>query len=425
MTPITEAAFARVRRHVLPLLTLCYFVAFIDRVNVGFAALSMNADLGFTPVIYSWGAGIFFLGYFVFEVPSNLILERVGARLWIARIMITWGIVSMAMAMVRGPISFLALRFLLGVAEAGFFPGIMLYLTYWFPAPERARVTAWFFVANPIGSAVGGAISGALLGLHLGGLSSWQWLFLLEGVPAVALGVVVWAVLRDGPDDAPWLPATERAALATVLIADRQARANPRHLSLRDGLREPRILLLSGIYFGCVAGNYGLTFWLPQIIKEFGLTNFQTGLLNALPFAIGAGVMMLWSQHSDRTGERIFHVAIPLALVTAALVASSQLASPVAMMAVLCVAGIGIFANTPPFWTLPTSVTVGTAAAGGIALVNSIGNLAGFLAPYLIGVIKDSTGSFRIALGTLAILPLAGMILTLWLRRLSPAPAAR
>jgi MFS transporter, ACS family, tartrate transporter len=423
MTDATRV-FAKVRWRILPLLTLCYFIAFIDRVNVGFAALGMNHDLGFTPVVYSWGAGIFFFGYFLLEVPSNLILERIGARIWIARIMVTWGILSMAMAAVRGPVSFLTLRFLLGVAEAGFFPGIMLYLTYWFPARERARVTAWFFLANPIASAVGGPISGALLGLHLAGLSSWQWLFIFEGAPAVILAVVVWAMLRDRPDTAEWLTPAEREVIASRLAADHATRATPTHLTLRQGLSEPRILLLSAIYFGCVGGNYGLTFWLPQIIKEFGVSNFQTGLIFALPYVIGTLAMILWSMHSDRTSERIAHVVIPLALLIAALLASSQLSSPVWTMVVLCGAGIGIFSNVPAFWTLPTSITVGTAAAGGIALVNSIGNLSGFLAPYLIGVIKDSTGSFRIAFAVLAILPFTALILTLLVRRLQPAPVS-
>jgi MFS transporter, ACS family, tartrate transporter len=422
MTVSADAVFAKIRWRILPLLTVCYFIAFIDRVNVSLAALSMNQELHFTPVIYSWGAGIFFFGYFLFEVPSNLILERIGARVWIARIMVTWGILSILMATVRGPTSFYVIRFLLGAAEAGFYPGIMLYLTYWFPQHERARVTAWFFVAAPIASALGGPISGALLGLQLASLHGWQWLFIVEGAPALILGVVVWAVLRDRPDDAPWLTAPEREVLAAKLAADRAARANPKHLTLWQGLREPRILLLSAIYFGCVAGNYGLTFWLPQIIKGFGASNFQTGLIFALPYALGAVALILWSMHSDRTGERIAHVVIPLALVTAALLLSSQLTSPAAMMAVLCVAGIGIFANVPPFWTLPTSVTVGTGAAGGIALVNSIGNLSGFLAPYLIGVLKESTGGFGIPLAVLAIFPFAAMILTLRIRRLQPAP---
>jgi D-galactonate transporter len=424
MTATADAVFARVRRRILPLLTVCYFISFIDRVNVGFAQLGMKQDWGLTPGIYGLGAGLFFIGYFVFEVPSNLILERIGARVWIARIMVTWGILSMAMAAVGGPLSFYVLRFLLGVAEAGFFPGIVLYLTYWFPARERARATAWFFVANPIASAVGGTISGALLDLRLADLHGWQWLFLIEGAPAVILGVIVWVVLRDRPDDARWLTGPERELIAAELAADRATRTSPGHLSLWRGLREPRILLLSAIYFGCIAGNYALTFWLPEIIKGFGVSNFQTGLLYAVPFTIGAIAMILWSLHSDRTGERIAHVVIPLAVVTAALLASSQVSSPVPTMAVLCVAAIGILANTPPFWTLPTSITVGTAAAGGIALVNSIGNLSGFLAPYLIGVIKDRTGSVHNAFALLAILPFAALILTWQIRRLQPAPTS-
>jgi MFS family permease len=387
-------------------------------VNVGFAALGMNKELGFDPGVYGWGAGIFFIGYFLFEVPSNLVLERVGARRWIARIMVTWGIISIAMAAVRGPTSFYVLRFLLGAAEAGFYPGVVLYLTYWFPQAERARVMAWFTLANPIATVIGAPISGAILSTAgFSGLRSWQWLFVLEGAPAVILGVVVWVVLRDRPSQAAWLTTEDREVIEARLTADREARAIQKPLTLWQGLSQPRILLFGAIYFGCIAGNYGLGFWLPQIVKAFGVTNFQTGLISALPYAFGAVAMMIWGAHSDRTGERIGHVAWPLLLVTASLVVCSQLTSPVWTMVFLCLAGIGIFANTPPFWTLPTAVMTGTAAAGSIALVNSLGNLSGFVAPYLIGSIAGRTGSFRTGLAALAILPLTSMILTLRLGR--------
>jgi MFS family permease len=425
MSAPATAVFAKLRRRILPLLALCYFVAFVDRVNVGFAQLGMKQDLGFSPVTYSWGAGIFFFGYFLLEVPSNLILERVGARRWIARIMVSWGILSMAMALVQGPASFYAMRFLLGAAEAGFFPGVILYLTYWFPASERARVTASFFLASPIASAVGGPISGALLGIHWAGLHGWQWLFVLEGAPAVIIGAIVWTRLRDRPDDAPWLTAAERDVLAAELAADLRARAVSTPLTLWQGLTQPRILLLSAIYFGCVAGNYGLTFWLPQIIKGFGVSDLETGLLYGLPFAIGTAAMLVWSAHSDRTGERIAHVAAPLLLVAASLLVTSQLQSPVWTMVFLCLAAVGIFANVPTFWALPTQIMVGTAAAGGIAFVNSLGNLSGFAAPYLIGLLKDRTGSFSVALAALAIFPIGAMLLMLPLRNRLRPPAAR
>ena len=410
--------FRKVRRRLLPILMLCYFGAFIDRVNVGFAALSMNADLGFGPLVYGWGAGIFFIGYFLFEIPSNVLLERLGARIWIARIMITWGIISMAMAAVRGPTSFFVLRFLLGVAEAGFYPGVVLYLTTWFPQEERARVMGWFTLANPISTVIGAPLSGFILSLgHLGGLRNWQWLFLVEGAPAVVLGGLVWLWLRDTPAQAAWLAPEEREVIARRVDLDRARRAIQRPLTLWEALTNPVVLGLGLVYFGCIAGNYGLSFWLPQLVKGFGLTDLQTGLVTALPYACGAVAMVAWGAHSDRTGERTWHVALPLLLTGAALLAASQVQGPVLAIALLCAAGVGVFANTPPFWTLPTALTTGRASAGAIALVNSIGNLSGFVAPYLIGWIKASTGRISDGLMALAALPLAAMALTLWLQR--------
>jgi ACS family tartrate transporter-like MFS transporter len=409
----------KVKKRLIPLLMLCYFVSFIDRVNVGFAALSMNRDLGLDPAVYGWGAGIFFLGYFIFEVPSNVLLERFGARLWIARIMISWGIISMGMALVRGPSSFFALRFLLGAAEAGFYPGVVLYLTYWFPAEERGRVMGWFTLANPISTVFGAPISGAILGAagSFAGLRTWQWLFLIEGAPAIVMGIIVGIFLTEKPSQAQWLTAEERESVARRIAADEATRAIKRNLTLWEGLVNPQILLFGAIYFGCIAGNYGLSFWLPQIIKSFGLSNFETGLVAAIPYACGAVGMMLWSAHSDRTGERIAHVALPLLLAGVSLLICSQLHNPVLTMVFMCFAGIGIFANTPPFWTLPTSLMTGKAAAGGVALVNSLGNLSGFILPPLIGWIRESTGNFSSSLAALAAVPIGSMALTLWLGR--------
>jgi D-galactonate transporter len=418
MSDSEAQVFRKVRRRLMPILMLCYFGAFIDRVNVGFAALSMNADLGFGPVVYGWGAGIFFLGYFLFEVPSNVLLSRLGARVWIARIMITWGIVSMAMAAVQGPASFYVLRFLLGVAEAGFYPGVVLYLTFWFPQEERAKVMGWFTLANPVSTVIGAPISGLILSLgHLGGLRNWQWLFLVEGAPALVLGTLVWLWLRDGPAQAAWLTPAEREVIERRVERDRASRAIQRHLTLWEGLANPLVLGLGLVYFGCIAGNYGLSFWLPQLVKGFGLTDLQTGLVTALPYACGAVAMVYWGAHSDRTGERTWHVALPLLLASASLLAASRVTSPVVAMALLCAAGVGVFANTPPFWTLPTALMTGTASAGAIALVNSIGNLSGFVAPYLIGWIKASTGNIADGLMALAAMPLLAVALTLWLQR--------
>jgi D-galactonate transporter len=416
--------FRKVKQRVIPLLMLCYFVAFIDRVNVGFAALSMNEDLGLSPTVYGWGAGVFFLGYFLFEVPSNVLLERLGARLWITRIMMSWGIISMAMAVVTGPASFCVLRFLLGVAEAGFFPGVVLYLTYWFPIEERAKVMGWFTLANPISTVVGAPLSGAILGAtdSLGGLANWQWLFLLEGLPALVVGVVVAVSLTDRPRDATWLTAEEREIVEHRVAADEGKRTIRGKLTLWQGLTNPKLLLLGAVYFGCIGGSYGLSFWLPQIVKAFGVTNLQTGFISALPYACGAVAMVLWSAHSDKTGERVWHVALPLLVAGASLLVCSQLRHPVWTMVFMCLAGVGIFANTPPFWTLPTSLMTGTAAAAGLALVNSLGNLSGFVAPYMIGGIRSRTGSFSTALAALSVLPFASMVLTLWLLK---RPASR
>jgi ACS family tartrate transporter-like MFS transporter len=421
MTDEESRVLKKVEKRLIPLLMLCYFISYIDRVNVGFAALSMNRDIGLDPVVYGWGAGIFFLGYFVFEVPSNVILDRIGAHLWISRIMISWGIVSMAMAAVRGPTSFYVLRFLLGVAEAGFYPGVVVYLTYWFPTEARAKVMSWFTLANPISTVIGGPISGGILGAagSFGGLRTWQWLFLIEGAPAVMAGFLVLFFLKDRPSQAQWLTPRERETVENAVREDQARRVFQKKLTLWQGLTNPHVLLLGAIYFGCIAGSYGLAFWLPQIVKGFGVTNFQTGLIAALPYACGAVAMVLWGAHSDKTGERIWHVALPLLLTGTSLLVVSQLHDPVWTMVFMCLAGMGIFANTPPFWTLPTSLMLGTAAAGGVALVNSLGNLSGFVAPYMIGWIRNSTGSFQPGLAALAAMPVASMILTLWLGRRS------
>ena len=288
---------------------LLYFIAFIDRVNIGFASLTMNKDLGFSPSVFGFGAGIFFLGYFLFEVPSNLILEKVGARIWIARVMITWGLISSGMAFVQGSTSFYVLRFLLGAAEAGFFPGIILYLSYWFPARKRAAVTALFMAAAPLSTALGSPISGALLEMHgLLGLAGWQWMFLIEAVPALILGVVVLFYMTDRPEKAKWLADDERAWLVNEMNAERAAKSGTASHSIWRGLADPKVLALSLVYFGTSAGLYTLGIWAPQIIKEFGLTSLQVGFLNAIPATLAVVAMVLWARHSDRTGERKWHV---------------------------------------------------------------------------------------------------------------------
>ena len=378
----------------IPFLVLAYFFSYLDRVNLSFAALTMNADLKFSPLVFAWGAGIFFIGYFIFEVPSNLALEKFGASRWIARIMVTWGIISALMATVSGEMSFYILRFLLGVAEAGFFPGIILYLTYWYPAEYRARFLAAFAIAVPVSTVIGAPISGLLLGLDgMMGLRGWQWLFIIEGIPSVLLGIVTWFYLTDRPEKADWLTTEQKAWLAAKLQAEVATKQAAQHLTLGQALSSPKVITLSLIYFGFVGALYGMQFWLPQIVKAFGLTNAQTGFVTAIPYLFGTIAMILWARHSDATRERVAHVGGPLLLTAAALAASSYITDPTITMIVLTVAAIGVFCTFAVFWTLPTAWLSGTAAAGGIALINSIGNLAGFGGPYLIGWAKDATGN--------------------------------
>jgi MFS family permease len=381
------AASSKVRRRLLPFLIVCYFVSYLDRVNVGFAALTMNKDLGIGPEAYGFIAGIFFLGYCIAEVPSNLALARFGARLWIARIMISWGLISMLTALATGAVSLGIARFLLGVAEAGFFPGIIFYLTRWVPAKERAITVSAFMAAVPVSAVIGAPLSGWILDATHGfaGLRGWQWLFILEALPAVFLGIAALFVLKDKPEDAPWLSEAEASALSQRIAAEEQARSVRHGFTLRQALTSPRILMLSLVYFGIVAGLYSLTFWTPQIVKAFGLTNTQTGFVSAIPFLAGALAMVPWGRHSDRTGERVWHVALPSFLGAAGLIGGTLTDDPVLALIALIAAAIGICAALPAFWTLPTALLSGTAAAGGIALINSIGNIGGFVGPYAVG----------------------------------------
>jgi len=396
----------------IPFLVLAYFLSYLDRVNLGFAALTMNKELNFSPTVFSWGAGIFFIGYFLFEVPSNLALEKFGASRWIARIMITWGIISALMAVVSGVWSFYGVRFLLGVAEAGFFPGIILYLSYWYPAEYRARFLAAFAVAVPVSTVIGAPISGLLLGLDGAmGLQGWQWLFIIEGIPSMLLGVVTWFYLTDRPAKADWLTAEQKAWLAAKLDSETAAKEAASHLTLGQALTSPKVIALSLIYFGFVAALYGMQFWLPTIVKAFGFSNAQTGFVIAVPYLFGTVAMILWARHSDATRERVMHVGAPLLLTAMALGVCGYVTDPMTTMVVLTVAAIGVFCTFGVFWTLPTAWLSGAAAAGAIALINSIGNLAGFAGPYLIGWVKETTGSTSTGLFVLAALPLIGGLL--------------
>lgn len=415
----------KITLRIVPFIMLLYFIAFIDRVNIGFAALTMNKELGFSPTVFGFGAGIFFLGYFLFEVPSNLVLDKVGARIWIARVMITWGLISGAMAFVQGPNSFYTLRFLLGAAEAGFFPGIILYLSYWFPARQRAAVTAIFMAAAPLSTVLGSPVSGALLEMHgMFGLSGWQWMFVVEAVPAIILGVVVLFYMTDRPEKAKWLRDDERRWLVNTMNAEAAGKAATASHSVWHGLADLRVIALSLVYFGTSAGLYTLGIWAPQIIKEFGLSSLQVGFLNALPGIVAVVAMVLWARHSDRTGERTWHVVGACILASLGLVLAGFAGSVLAVLLALTLVNIGISSAKPPLWSMPTMFLSGSAAAAGIATINSIGNLGGFVGPAMIGWIKDVTGSFQGGLYFVAALLVLSAVLTLVLARSQRASAA-
>lgn len=416
-----ESALRKIAWRLIPFLGALYFFAFLDRVNVGFAALTMNADLGLSSAVFGIGAGIFFLGYVAFEVPSNILLERFGARIWIARIMLTWGVLSAAMAFVQGPTSFYTVRFLLGVAEAGFFPGIIYYLTCWFPARQRARIIALFMIALPLSSVIGAPISTALLDIRAAGLAGWQWMFLLEAIPTILLGIAVLFFLPDRPSDARWLTAPEQRALEAELANERAARSDGHLTSLRDALLMPRVWRHGLVYFSVLVGLYGFSFWLPQIIASLGsLTHMQVGLVTAIPYALACVALVLWGRHSDATGERALHVALPPLFAAVALAASGSVTNPVIGFAALCLAAIGIYSGLPAFWAYATAGLQGTAAAGAIALINSIGNVGGFLGPSAIGFVKEHTGSYALSLMLIAACLAIGAALVLWERSRGP-----
>jgi len=405
----------KVTRRLIPFMFLLYIVSYLDRVNVSFASLQMNTALGFSAKIYALGAGIFFIGYFLFEVPSNLILHRVGARLWMARILVTWGIISSAMMFVKGTPSFYVLRFLLGVAEAGFFPGMILYLTYWFPTHARSRAVGRFMTATAVASAIGGPLSGLLLkmdGWH--GLSGWQWLFLVEGLPAIALGFITFVYLPDGPKSANWLNNEEKKWIEDTLERERQQTASGGQHSMNEAMRSGRVWTFAIIYFAIIMSFYGITFWLPQIVAAFsGMDNLAVGLITTIPW-IGATIgMVLLSRNSDASGDRRWHVAFSALGGAVGLIAAGLLHNPVLELAALSLAAAGIWGTLGPFWALASESLAGTGAAAGIALINSVGNLGGFLGPYLIGWIRDRTGSFAFALIALAVFPLLGAVITL------------
>jgi ACS family tartrate transporter-like MFS transporter len=382
----------KVAWRIIPFLGLLYLLAFLDRVNVGFAALTMNSDLGFSAAVFGTGAGVFFLGYVLCGVPSNLLLHRFGARRWIATTMVVWGVISASMAFVRSPGEFYFLRLVLGMAEAGFFPGMILYLTYWFAEDQRARILGAFMVALPLSSAVGAPISGSLLGLHALGLHGWQWLFLSEGIPAAVAGALVLKILADRPAQARWLTAEERAALVQHTQAPD---TTTRRTSIVTDLYQPTVWVLCAAYFALLLALYSYSIWLPQVIQ--GLARFsyrQIGFLAMLPNLAAATLLYPWSRHSDATGERRWHVAIPLLLAAVGLASAACVREPAVCIAALTLAAVGIYCSLPGFWSLPAKRLTGASAATAIALVNSIGNLGGYVGPTAVGYLKQVTEGY-------------------------------
>ncbi len=399
-----EAILARAARRLIPVMALMYVASFLDRVNIGFAALTMNHDLGFSPQVFGIGAGIFFFGYFFFEVPSNLMLEKVGARVWMCRIMVSWGLVSMATAFVTTAPEFYVLRFLLGLAEAGLYPGMILYMTYWFPQATRARFIALFLAAVPAASVIGGPISGWLLGFE-GALHGWQWMLLLEGIPSLILGAAVLWLLPDRPANAKWLSAEDKAILTARLADDRRSDAGDGTLSgFWEMLADKRIWIFIIPDFSIVIGLYGMGLWMPQMIKAMGFSNLETGFLVTLPYIVSMIGMVLLGLSSDRSGDRVWHVAGAAFAGAAGLLGAVLFAGPVLVMASFCVAAFGIYGALAVFWTLPTAILRGMAAAGGLALLNSFSNLGGFFGPTLMGWLKQTTGTYTLGKSLLAMM---------------------
>ena len=417
-SPVSTAdtLYRRIAWRIMPIMVCAYIVNYVDRVNVGFAKRQMLGDLKFSETVYGVGAGIFFLGYFLFEVPSNLILHKVGARVWICRVLVTWGIVSGCTALVRTPAEFYTVRLLLGIAESGFFPGMVLYITYWFPSHRRAHIVAILLAANPVAGILGGPISGYIMRYFAGrhGIAGWQWLFLLEAFPAVLLGIVVFFSFDDRVAHAKWLSPEEKATVAAEI--DEEASVKTHH-SIGSVFLSPRIWLLSTIYFGIEMGSYAVGFWLPTIIRETGVTDpFQIGLRTVAPYTLALIFMILTGRHSDRTRERRWHVAGPCILAAVGFALCTQGAGSALIAAIgMNLAVIGSVTAIPMFWSLPTSFLGGVAAAAGIALVNCTGNLGGFFSPAVIGILKTQTGTLNSGLLLIAACMLVSAILILTL----------
>lgn len=425
---LEKSTMRKVFWRIIPYCFGLYVISYLDRANIGYAALQMNKELALTSEAFGFAAGIFFIGYFLCEVPSNVALNKYGARLWISRILITWGIVATLTAFVQTTWQLYTLRFLLGVAEAGFFPGIIIYLTYWFRAKEQATTIALFTAAIPVSFLIGAPLSTWIMDHVSGfGLSGWRWMLLLEGGPALVAGVLNYWIMTDRPDQAKWLKPEERNWLVEELRRDQAARTNVKHLGLWEAISNPKVLYLSVIYFVYQVGNLGIGLWMPQIIKGLSsnLTNFEIGLLAMIPYAVATVAMVMWSRNSDRTGERQKHSALPLLAAAIALAATGYFVSPAVGLALISIALAGLYAFKSPFWSLPGLFLSRSTAAVSIAAINSIGNLGGFVGPYAIGYIKDWTGSPMAGLLFLSGLLLLSFLMT-WFAVMTnkPEPAA-
>jgi ACS family tartrate transporter-like MFS transporter len=422
---LERQTIAKVSWRLLPLVALAYCIAYIDRSNISFAALTMNKDLGFSSYVYGWGAGIFFFGYFLFEIPSNLILEKVGARIWIARIMITWGIFSALTAFVTGPWSFLTIRFLLGAAEAGFFPGMILYFTYWFPSQYRGRVISTLFIAQPLANALASIVSAAILEMDgVLGLKGWQWIFIIEAVPAVLLGLVIFRVMTDKPAHADWLAEEEKSWLQARIDRENRKVERAGRLTLMRALGDSRVVALSMIYLMSVTANYGIVFFMPQIIKGIGLSNLMTGFVSSVPYVVGTIGLIAWGWSSDRKKERRWHLIVASTLGALGLAFAAWSGASYWALLGMSAATIGIYGSRAAFWPMPSIFLTGTAAAGAIALINAVGNLGGYFGPFIVGWIKDSTKSFEAGLYFLAACSLMAAIITFFAARAAGEAAA-
>jgi MFS transporter, ACS family, tartrate transporter len=423
---LEQTTMRKVYWRLLPFAILTYFLCYLDRINVGFAALTMNKDLGLDAAVYGMAAGAFFWGYFLFQVPSNIILEKVGARLWIARIMVTWGLISGATAFCVGPWSFMAVRFLLGLAEAGLFPGLVLFFTYWFPDWHRARIISGFMLALPIAVATGAPLSTALLELNgLWGLAGWKWMYIAEATPTVLLGIAVLFYVTDRPAEARWLSDEERAWLTSTIADERHRIETRRKVSLWQSFWDPKVLLLSLTHFGIVTASIGMLLFLPQMVKQLGLTNMQVGWASMIPYICGAISMMAWGWISDRMGERQWNLCLSCILASVGLIIAGLFVGTSWAVVGMSIAAMGFYGSKGPFWSMPSMFLTGTAAASGIAWINSVGNLGGFFGPTIVGWVRDASGSFAGGLYALAAFALMSAVISALGLRIPRVPASR